>query len=261
MHALLLLALFQAAPPSSVTMRSGCSADDEQIAAVSASDSIQVVTALAGDSQTCYKLTLNRSGEKLTGYILGDSLPAIRAFIHGRELASEAAADAEARLAREAEKQAKAAEAAKKGEPPAKPADPLISTKFADFSGRDITGKPFSLSGLNGRVTLVAFWSPGDRSAMEGVRPLYNWLHSKGLEAVGVSTDPNLTRIWKALDDINLPFAQVPDTSGLAARYHVDPKAGKVFVLDSNHRIVATGTMGPEITKAVRQALSAPDNQ
>jgi peroxiredoxin len=260
MHVLLLLALFQAAPPSPAALRSGCSPDDEQIAAISASDSIQVVTALAGDSQTCYRVTLKRSGEKLTGYILGDSFPAIQAFIHGRELASEAAAEAETRSAREAEKRAKASEAAKNGEP-AKAPDPLISTKFADFSGRDITGKPFSLSGLNGRVTLVAFWSPTDRSAMEGARPLYSWLHSKGLEAVGISTDPNLGRIWKALDDVNLPFAQVPDTSGLAARYNVDPKAGKVLVLDQNHRIVAAGTMGPEITKAVRQALSAPDNR
>jgi peroxiredoxin len=260
MHALLLLALFQAAQPSSVALRSGCAVDDEQIAAIGASDSVQVVMALAGESQTCYKVTLHRSGEKLTGYVLGDSLPAIRVFIHGRELASEAAADAEARLARDAEKRAKAAEATKHGEP-AKPPDPLISTKFADFSGRDITGKPFSLSGLNARVTLVTFWSPSDRSAMEGVRPLYNWLHSKGLEAVGISTDPNLGRIWKALDDVNLPFAQVADTSGLAARYNVGPKGGKVLVLDQNHRIVAAGAMGPEITKAVRQALSAPADQ
>lgn len=260
MHALLLLALFQAAPPSAVTMRSGCSADDEQIAAISASDPIQVVTALAGDSQTCYKVTLKRSGEKLTGYILGDSLPTIRAFIHGRELASEAEAETEARRALEAAKEAKMAESAKKGEL-AKPVDPLVSTKFADFSGHDITGKPFTLSGLNGRVTLVAFWSPTDRSAMEGVRPLYNWLHSKGLEAVGISTDPSLNHIWKALDDVNLPFAQVADTSGLAAHYNVDPKVGKVFVLDQNHRIVAAGTMGPEINKAVRQAMNAPDNR
>lgn len=260
MHALLLLALFQAAPPSSAALRSGCSPDDEQIAAIGASDPVQVLTALAGDGQTCYRLTLQRSGEKITGYVLGDSLPAIRVFIHGRELASEAAAEAEARRALEAAKEAKIAESAKKGEP-AKPPDPLVSTKFADFSGRDITGKPFTLSGLNGRVTLVAFWSPTDRSAMEGVRPLYNWLHSKGLEAVGISTDPSLNHIWKALDDVNLPFVQVPDTSGLAAHYNVDPKVGKVFVLDQNHRIVAAGTMGPEINKAVQQAMRAPDNQ
>ena len=260
MHPLLLLALFQAAPPSSAALRSGCSADDEQIAAISPSDSIQVVLALAGDGQTCYKLTLQRSGEIVTGYVLGDSLPAIRAFIHGRELASEAEADLEARLAREAEKQAKAAEASKKGES-AKPTDPLVSTKFADFSGHDISGKPFTLSGLNGRVTLVAFWSPTDRSAMEGVRPLYNWLHSKGLEAVGISTDPSLNHIWKALDDVNVPFAQVPDTGGLAAHYNVDPRAGKVFVLDQNHRIVAAGAMGPEINKAVQQAMNAADNR
>jgi len=263
MHALLLLALFQAAPPGSVALRSGCSVDDERIASIALTEPVQVGTALAGDGQTCYHVTLNRAGEKLTGYVVGESLPAVRAFVHGRELASEAAAEAAARLALEAEKQAEAAEAAKNGEP-AKPPDPLVSTQFADFTATDMRGQPVSLSGLNGKVTLVAFWSPSQSKSvreLQSVAGLYYGMHAKGLAAVGISTDPKRERAWEALDDINLPFAQVPDTAGLAARYNVDPKAGKVFVLDSDHRIVAAGPMGPDIMNAVGQAMSAPDNQ
>lgn len=257
MHTLLLLALFQAAPASSVELRSGCAADDEQIAAVSASDPIQVVTALAGEGETCYKVTLQRSGEKLTGYVLGDAPAAIRAFVHRRELASKAASEAEARLPLDAGKQAKAAESAR-------PPDPLVSTQFADFTAKDVNGKLVSLSGLNGKVTLVTFWSPSQgesKAELRSLVPLYNGMHAQGLAAVAISTDPRLYRIAEALDENTLPFAQVPDTIGLAAKYHINPNVSKTLVLDANHRIIAAGPMGPEIMKAIGQAMNAPDNQ
>jgi len=260
MHTVLLLALFQVATPSSVALRSGCSADDEQIAAIAIAEPVQVGTALAGDGQTCYHVTLNRGGEKISGYVLGERLAAIRAFVHGRELASEAAAEAAARLAAEAEKPAKAAAAAKNGEPP-KPPDPLVSTQFEDFAAKDLNGKVVSLSGLRGKVTLVTFWSPSQAKSireLETVAGLYYGMHAKGLAAIGISTDPKKERAWEVLDDINLPFTQVPDTIGLAARYHIDPKAGKTLVLDANHRIIAAGPMGSDIMDAVGQALSAP---
>ena len=214
--------------------------------------------ALAGEGQTCYKVTLVRDGESLTGYVLGESLPAVAAFVHGRELASEAAAASDARLAREAVIEQK------KNAEPAKSADPLVSTEFADFTAKDTNGKLVSLSGLNGRVTVVAFWSPGDQRSLgqlESVMPLYRQFHSKGLAAVGVSTDPRPQRIWDAMDDMTLPFAQVPDQSGLAKRYQVGPKAGKIFVLDASHKIVAAGPMGPAIVRAVHQLLNVPENQ
>jgi len=264
MYALVLqLALLQAAPATgAVALRSGCSADDEQVASISASDRIQVGMALAGESQTCYKVTVLKGEEKLSGYVLGDALPAIAAFVHGREMASKAAAEEEARLAREAALQQKKAAAG--AAEPAKPADPLVSTQFADFSARDIKGKTISLSGLNGKVTVVAFWSPSDHrslSQLESVMPLYNQFHTKGLAAVGISTDPRPQRISDAMDDVTLPFAQIPDQAGLAARYNVDSKGSKIFVLDANHRIMAAGPMGPDIVKAVHQALNVPDAQ
>jgi peroxiredoxin len=261
MHALLLLALFQAAPPSSVALRTGCAADDEQIASIALTEPVQVRTALAGDGQTCYHVTLNRTGEKLTGYVLGDSLPAVRAFVHGRELASKAAAEAAARLAPEAEKQAKTDESAKNGEP-AKPPDPLVSTQFADFAAKDVNGKLVSLSGLHGKVTLVTFWSPsGSKGDLESLAPIYNGSHAKGLAAIAISTDPRLYKIAEAMDETTLPFPQVPDTIGLAARYHIDRGESKTLVLDANHRIVAAGPMGPDILKAIGQAMKASGNQ
>jgi peroxiredoxin len=121
-----------------------------------------------------------------------------------------------------------------------------------------------SLSGLNGRVTVVTFWSPnspGSVTQLTHTLPLYREFHKSGLAAVGVSMDPKASRILETLDDIQLPWPQIPDQSGLAARYNVDRKTGKTFVLDANHRIVAAGPMGPEIVKAVQQLMNAPAGQ
>jgi len=256
MHTLLILAFLQAASPGE-PLRSGCSADSDRLAKVGPSDQIKVLSALAGWDSSCYKITLARPGENLTGYVLGNALPAIREFERQRESASVAAAESEARLVL-----ARAAAAQKTTESdPDKPKDPLISKQFEEFSGRDSTGKPVNLSGLKGRATLVTFWSPSSGHAEQQVLSamrLYDEFHGAGLAAVGVSMDPNPNRIGAALDDVSPNWPQMPDRSGLAARYNVDPRAGKVFVLDANHRVVAAGPMGPEIEKAVRQLLAAP---
>lgn len=257
MHALLFLALLQAAPASEA-LRSGCAVEDRQIGWVDPGDRVDVRSALAGGSLTCYRVNVIRSGQVLTGYVLGEALPAIVDFVETRERISEESAREEARRAREA-----VIPRAHATEQPTKSTDPRISTEFADFAGRDAKGNPVSLSGLKGRVTIVTFWSPENpRSVteLEHAMPLYNQLHKSGLAAVGISMDPRAD-ITAALDDFTLPFPQMPDQSGLAARYHVDPKAGETFVLDADHRIVAAGPMGPDIEKAVRDQLAAPGNQ
>jgi len=256
MHTLLLIAFLQA-PPSGEPLRSGCSVDTDQIATVGPGDQVRVLLGVAGEDRPCHKVTLIRPSENLTGYVLGDALPAVREFQRQREKASEDAAEAQSRSAL-----TEGATAPKAGESEAdKPKDPLISRQFDDFAGRDSKGERISLSGLKGRVTIVSFWSPkgaqGRRQVMS-LMPLYNQFHSDGLAAVGVSMDPNPSHILEALDDVTPNWPQMPDGAGLAAHYNVDPRAGKVFVLDSSHRIVAAGQMGPEIEKAVRQLLSSP---
>jgi peroxiredoxin len=256
MHAVLFLALLQPAPPAE-PLRSGCSIEDQQIGSVEAGDRVEVRSALAGGGPTCYRVNVIRSGQKLSGYVLGESLPSIRDFVRLRERISEASAKEEARRTSAAALEKKH-EAGTTGS-----ADPLISTQFADFAGRDTSGKTVSLAGLKGRVTVVTFWSPDSPRSMsdlEHAMPLYNQFHKSGMAAVGVSMNPHAD-ILEALDDVTIPWPQMPDQSGLAARYHVDPRAGKTFVLDADHRIVAAGPMGPEIEKAVREQLGVPAQQ
>jgi len=255
MRALLVLALLQTALVGE-PLRSGCSPDNDQVATVGPSDQVKVIMAESGWDSPCYKVIVTRAGQDLSGYVLGNALPAIREFQRQREQASVAASEAAARLAL-----AQATTKNSAATEPGKPKDPLISTKFEDFSGRDSKGKPVSLSGLNGRVTVVTFWSPKSASSQNElmrVMPLYNQLHKSGLAAVGISMDPNGRQIAPALDDRSPAWPQMPDQSGMAARYHVDPRAGETFVLDASHRVVAAGPMGPDIEKAVRRLLAAP---
>jgi peroxiredoxin len=255
MRTLLFLAFLQTAWAAE-PLRSGCSPDNEQIATVSPSDQVKVLLAQAGWDSPCYKVIVTRPGQTLSGYLLGNTLPAIREFQSQRERASVAASEADARLAL-----VQAATKDSAGTEPEKPKNPLISTKFEDFSGRDSRGKAVSLSGLNGRVTLLTFWSPKSASSQNElmrVMPLYNQLHKNGLAAVGISMDPDGRQISSALDDRTPNWPQMADQSGLAARYHVDPRAGETFVLDASHRVVAAGPMGPDIVKAVRQLLATP---
>jgi len=254
MRTLLVLALLQTALAGE-PLRSGCSPDNEQLATVGPSDQVQVLLAEAGWDSPCYKILVTRPDQNLTGYVLGNALPAIREFQHEREKASVAASEAQARLALAHATTKNSAETE-----PGKTQDPSISTQFGDFSGRDSNGKTVSLSGLNGRVTVVTFWSPKSASSQNDlmrVMPLYSQFHKNGLAAVGISMDPDGRQIGAALDDRSPTWPQMPDRSGLGAHYHVDARTGKTFVLDASHRVVAAGPMGPDIEKAVRQLLAA----
>ena len=260
MHTILLFAFLQA-PPAVEPLRSGCSTDDQQIAMVSAADSVQVQMALAGqESRTCYKVILSQLGQTLTGYVLGESLPAVATFVRLREKKSREAAETQARVSL-------IPPAATNGdsvdrEP--KALDPNLPSHFDDFSWRDVRGKAGSLSGLGGRVTLVTFWPPKSmrsRDELSSIEPLYNELRRSGLAAVGVSMDPDPIHMNDVLDDTNFSWPQVPDRSGLAAQYHVNPKSGETFVLDASHHVVAAGPMGPEIEKTVRKLLDAPGSR
>jgi len=261
MQILLLFAFLQAASLRAASigepLRSGCSVESGRIGTVSPSDRVKVLLSVAGWDAPCYKITARGPGGDLTGYVLGSALPAIGEFDRQREKASIAATEAQARLALE-----QAAAAPKSaGAEPETPKDPSVSTQFKDFSGRDAHGKLISLSGLRGRATLVTFWSPtSSQSQIELLRamPLYYQFYKKGLAAVGISMDPRGNRIDDALGDQAPPWPQIPDQSGLAARYDVDPRLGKTFVLDASHKVVAAGPMGPEIEKAIRELLAAP---
>jgi hypothetical protein len=228
-------------------LRSGCSTDDQQVARLKPDDPLKVMGALAGGDQTCYKVRVSRDGETITGYLLGETNPAIAEFVREREHARKESFAA----AQKADAAAPSASAA--------PLPPGMPPSFEDFSARDVNGRAVSLAGMGGRVILVSFWSPQYRSSaneLVAVQSLYSQFKGQDLKAVAISSLPNPGAILAALDDITLSFPQVPDRYGLTARYASSAKGPITLVLDSSHRIVAAGPMGPALQKKVMELLA-----
>ena len=234
-------------------LRTGCDSTAAVIAQIKATDGVRIVSAIAGEGETCYEAVLKRDGKETTGYILGENSPAVQAFVRQREKEAIASFRAQDEWAHLMAKQAKARVPAASGSKP--------TEVFEDFSARDLTGKSVSLSGLGGRVTLVTFWSPRSPASVNhlaSLLPLFNQYKRSGLRAVGISADPKASDTWEALDDVTLGWPQIPDRAGLAKKYGADAKAGTTLVLDSSHHIVAAGLSGPDLEQKVRQLLSQP---
>ena len=256
-YAFLLLAWFLP-PPEGEAIRSGCSSDDRQLGLVGIEDQVDVKQALAGGSETCYRVTVTRAGQdptqSVTGYLLGEKNPAIVAFVHHRQEFGAASLEAQARLL--AAPPAPPKEAASDKVPSAPENLPVFET----FSGYDTNGRAVSLNGMRGRVTLVTFWSPKNDASFKqllSVITLYKHFGRSDLTAVGISADPNPNHIKDALEDITPGVPQIGDTSGLAKHYNVDSKQGMTFVLDASHRVVASGLTGAALESKVRELLSA----
>ncbi len=234
-------------------LRAGCSGDAEQIETVGAQDLVEVQQALAGEDLPCFRITLKRGERTWSGYVTGEELPAVAEYV--RRQGQYRDSSFVAQQAQPAPTEA----AAQPQEPRAAQAGPALAT-FDDFTGKDSTGKPVSLSGLGGQLTLVTFWSPDSPKSKQQllkVMPLYNVYKAAGLRAIGISADPNPKHIATALDDIRVGWPQMADGSGLAQRYGANAAAGTTLVLDASHHIVGSGLSQAELEKKVRQLLSA----
>lgn len=253
----------QDALPDAQALRTGCSPDDERVGMISFADAVEVNQALAAGEETCFRVKLIRDGQVLTGYVLGDTLPAVTAFVKLQENyrnASFKAQDELEQARKEALSRLPPAAAAANARPPAK-LNPDMPVNFEEFAGRDVMGKPVSLSSLGGRVILVTFWSPrsaASRRQLVSLLPLYNQYKGAGLRAVGISMDSNASHISEALDDVTLGWPQMPDRSGLAKRYGANPTTGTTLVLDASHHIVAANLSPSALEKRVRELLATP---
>jgi peroxiredoxin len=249
---LILFSFFQSAGPAAnggVPLRDGCSADDLQLAVLTAADRIEVREAIGGGGGACYHVDAIRDGKRFSGYVLGEALPAVASFVAERDRIAGQSLEA---MAREAARPKPQPKPAVKGVAPARQEVPV----FESFSGRDVQGKYVSLAGLPGRVIVVQFWTPRGSSRQElmSLMPLYKEYRGRGLSVVGLSVGIDSKHLPEALDDVTLPFPAIPDP-GLARHYSVDMRVGKTYVLDTSHHVLASGSAADAI-KAVKGILS-----
>lgn len=137
-----------------------------------------------------------------------------------------------------------------------------VGKKAPDFSAPSPEGKTVSLKESLGKVTIIDFWASWCgpcRMENPNVVALYNELHAKGLNIIGVSLDKDEAK-WKeaiAKDGLtwnhvsNLMFWQDP----IAEMYNVKAIPA-TFILDANGVIVAKDLRGEELRTKVEELLN-----
>lgn len=142
-----------------------------------------------------------------------------------------------------------------------------IGKKAPDFSAPSPNGKVIALSDIQGKATLIHFWSSWFKaSRRENVRlvKLYEKYNDKGLEILGVSLDgnPNQTNPksdWKkAIKDDQLVWKQISNLSyfndTICKTYSVR-SLPSTFLLDSKGVIVAKNLTGNSLDAKIEELL------
>ena len=133
--------------------------------------------------------------------------------------------------------------------------------KAPNFSAKTIEGKTVSLKESLGKVTIIDFWASWCgpcRAENPNVVALYNELHSKGLNIIGVSLDEDATKWKNAIAKDKLTWTQVSNLKGwkdpIALTYKVE-EIPSTFILDAKGNIVARNLRGDDLKAKVKELL------
>jgi thiol-disulfide isomerase/thioredoxin len=145
-----------------------------------------------------------------------------------------------------------------------KPEAALIGKMAPDFSGKTPQGTVVSLKQSLGKITIIDFWASWCgpcRKENPNVVALYNELHSKGLNIVGVSLDDDSSKWNDAIAKDKITWTQVSNLKGwdqdpIAKLYKVE-QIPTTFILDGSGIIVARDLRGEELRTKITQLLNA----
>jgi peroxiredoxin len=143
------------------------------------------------------------------------------------------------------------------------PVNPTAIGEIAPlFEGPTPTGERIALESLRGKVTIIDFWASWCRPCRienPNLVRLYNRMHDKGLEIIGVSLDRNKASWERAIADDGLTWNHVSNL-----QYWSDPIAQlysvraipAAFVLDREGRIVAKNLRGAQLDAKIEELLA-----
>ena len=137
-----------------------------------------------------------------------------------------------------------------------------VGKRAPDFSAKSPDGKVISLKESLGKVTIIDFWASWCKPCrMENpnVVALYNELHSKGLNIVGVSLDKDLNKWKEAIAKDGITWTQVSNLKEwkepIALLYNVN-SIPKTFVVNKYGIVVAKDLTGKELKDKVTELLA-----
>lgn len=133
---------------------------------------------------------------------------------------------------------------------------------FPDFTERDLSGQPLSVSRYRGKVVLVDFWATwcGPCVAeLPNVLATYEKYHGQGFEIVGISLDNDADKLKGFIAAKNIAWPQYYDGQGwegkLARKYGVTA-IPTTYLLDQDGKIVAKGLRGAALSAEVEGLLA-----
>lgn len=131
-----------------------------------------------------------------------------------------------------------------------------------EFSAASPDGAKLSLKQSLGKVTLVDFWASWCKPCREenpNVVAMYNELHAKGLNIIGVSLDKDAAKWKEAIAADKLTWNQVSNLKfwdePIAQQYGVK-SIPATFLLDASGKIVAKDLRGAELKAKVEELLA-----
>ena len=131
-----------------------------------------------------------------------------------------------------------------------------------NFSAPNPEGKTISLKESLGKVTIIDFWASWCgpcRRENPSVVAMYNELHSKGLNIIGVSLDDNADKWKEAIAADKLTWNHISNLKKwddpIAKLYGVG-SIPATFILDASGKIVAKDLRGAELKAKVMELLA-----
>jgi thiol-disulfide isomerase/thioredoxin len=136
------------------------------------------------------------------------------------------------------------------------------SKSRTDFTAPNPEGKKVSLKECLGKVTVVDFWASWCgpcRQENPNMVAIYDELHSKGLNFIGVSLDKDAQKWKEAIAKDKLVWNQVSNLKfweePIAKQYGVE-SIPATFILDAKGTIVAQGLRGEELKAKIIMLLA-----
>ncbi len=134
--------------------------------------------------------------------------------------------------------------------------------KAPDFSAPSPEGKTISLKESLGKVTIIDFWASWCgpcRKENPNVVAMYNELHAKGLNIIGVSLDKDAAKWKEAIAKDGLTWPQISNLKfwdePIAVQYNVK-SIPATFILDATGKIVAKDLRGDALKAKVLELLA-----
>jgi peroxiredoxin len=130
-----------------------------------------------------------------------------------------------------------------------------------DFTQNDTTGNAVALSDLRGQYVLIDFWASWCgpcRAENPNVVKLYNELHDKGFEIIGVSFDTKRKNWLEAIKTDSLTWYHVSDLNGWnneVGKMYAVRAIPHTILLDKEGIIIAKNLRGDDLRKKLEELL------